>query len=180
MPPTPDHADRFVAHLQRLHAADDRAALARLRRGLGKNPGTVVETHGLVQPWLPRGLPPWHEDACYLIAGLFAAHSEPGGRGSLGEAFRRLAEDRGGDSTEKRFVALLNCHAEELPTHLRHAVSLLASGGVPIDWARLLRDVQGWGHPARWVQRDWSRDFWAPAAPAADAELLLPSDPQRS
>jgi CRISPR system Cascade subunit CasB len=171
MPPAPDYIDCFVAHLRRLQATDDRAALARLRRGLGKDPGTTVETHAIVQPWLPRGLPPWHEDACYLIASLFAAHPEPGGRGSLGEAFRRLAEAKGGDSTEKRFVALLNCHGEELATHLRHAVSLLASGGVLIDWPRLLGDVQGWGHPARRVQRDWSRDFWAPAAPADDAEL---------
>jgi CRISPR system Cascade subunit CasB len=172
--------DRFAAHLRRLQADDDRAALAKLRRGLGKEPGTVMEMHGLVQPWLPPGLERSQEDACYLIASLFASHPEPGGRGSLGAAFARLKKES--DSVEKRFVALLNSDEDDLPSHLRHAVSLLASGGVPLEWAWLLYDVQHWGHPDRFVQRRWSRDFWAAAPSSGEDEAgnTTPSANDRS
>jgi CRISPR system Cascade subunit CasB len=172
--------DRFTAYLRRLQADDHRAALAKLRRGLGKEPGTVMEMHGLVQPWLPPGLEHRQEDACYLIASLFASHPEPGGRGSLGSAFARLKKDS--DSVEKRFVALLNSDEDDLPSHLRHAVSLLASGRVPVEWARLLYDVQYWGHPDRFVQRQWSRDFCAGAPSPGDDEVgnTAPSANERS
>jgi CRISPR system Cascade subunit CasB len=157
----PEYLKRLVAHLHRLHQANDRAALARLRRGLGKEPGSVWGMHGLVQPWLPADLPRYHEDACYLIASLFASHPEPGGEGTLGKAFARLRAKHDSESIEKRFVAMLDADAADLPSHLRHAVSLLASAGVPVDWARLLDDVQRWGRPERFVQRRWSRDYWA-------------------
>ena len=76
--------NRFVAHLEKLHAADDRAALARLRRGLGKDSGTVAEMHPLVMPWLPTNLSVRQEDAFYLVAALYATHPEPGGKGNFG------------------------------------------------------------------------------------------------
>jgi CRISPR system Cascade subunit CasB len=160
----PDFTSGFVAHLRRLHAQDDRAALARLRRGLGKGPATATEMHPLVLPWLPRGLTTDQEDACYLIASLFATHPEPGGEESLGSALARLKDGPGGDSLEKRFVALLNCHEDDLPGHLRHAVSLLRSRGVSVGWEGLLADVLAWGRPGRSVQRRWARDYWGPTA----------------
>jgi CRISPR system Cascade subunit CasB len=163
-----DLEDRFVSHLEKLQRQDDRAALARLRRGLGKEPGTAPETYPLVQPWLPDNLPRWREDAFYLVACLFASHPEPGGSGNLGASFARLAAARDSASIEQRFVALLNCHADDLPGHLRHAVSLLTSSAVPVDWRQLLRDVQRWGHPSRSVQRQWARQFWAGGQAAAD------------
>jgi CRISPR system Cascade subunit CasB len=152
--------ERFVDHLEKLRNAEDRAALARLRRGLGKEPGTVADMHGLVLPWLPAGLPRRHEDACYLVAALFASHPQAGGAGTLGQSFARLAGATESDSVERRFVALLNCHEDELPALLRHAVSLLKSKEVPVNWRQLLYDVQHWSHPDRYVQRDWARDFW--------------------
>lgn len=45
------HGERaFVDALNRLVAREDRAALAALRRGLGKPPGTVAEMYPLVEP----------------------------------------------------------------------------------------------------------------------------------
>lgn len=167
MSQVPNDVDSFVTHLERLKQEDDRAALARLRRSLGKEPGAASESFPVVQPWLPP-MPQSREDAFYLMAGLFASHAEPGGSGNLGDAFAGLAalapERR--DAIERRFVALLNCHQEDLPRHLRQAISLLASGGVPVDWRRLLKDVLLWGGPRRTVQRHWARRFWA-AQPAA-------------
>jgi CRISPR system Cascade subunit CasB len=160
----PDYVLRFVAHLRRLADNDDpagRAALAKLRRGLGKPPGAALETLAVVQPHLPPGLRPEAESACYLAASLFAEHPQPGGGGSLGRAFALLAQRRQAESLEKRFVALLNADEEDLPEHLRHAVSLLKSEGVAVDWACLIDDLQRWDHPARFVQRQWAWDFWA-------------------
>jgi CRISPR system Cascade subunit CasB len=166
MSTTIEARDAFVAHLERLRDRQDRAALARLRRALGKPPGTVADVHPLVQPWLPRSLSVWHEDWCYLVASLFAAHPESGGTGNLGHAFARLAAGRESGSVEKRFVALLDADAEDVPAHLRHAVSLLAADGVPVNWRQLLADLSRWGHPGRVVQRAWARAFWAaPDAP---------------
>jgi CRISPR system Cascade subunit CasB len=157
----PDYVLRFVAQLRQLADKDDRASLAKLRRGLGKPPGAALETLAVVQPRLPQGLRPKAEDACYLAASLFVEHAQPGGGGSLGRAYALLALKRQAENLEKRFVALLNADEEDLPEHLRHAVSLLKSEGVAVDWACLIDDLQRWDHPARFVQRRWARDFWA-------------------
>jgi len=161
MPNKHDLEQRFIAHLRRLHADDDRAALAHLRRGLGKPPGSVVGMYRLVQPWLPDNLPQRREDVFYLVAALFAAHPEPGGHGDLGGNFAKLAAKRDSESIEKRFVAIVNSHEDELPNHLRHAMSLLAADSIPVDWVQLLLDLQRWTHPERFVQRRWARSHWS-------------------
>jgi CRISPR system Cascade subunit CasB len=163
-----EREDTFVKHLERLRDTNDRAALARLRRGLGRPPGTVAETFPLVQPWLPDNMQSRRENAFYLVASLFASHPEPGGAGNLGAAFARLAAQRDSASIEQRFVALLNCHEDDLADHLRHAVSLLAASDVPVNWRQLLADVQHWGHPSRSVQRRWARSYWAGNGPAEE------------
>jgi CRISPR system Cascade subunit CasB len=178
----PDYVLRFVAHLRRLADNDDpagRAALAKLRHGLGKPPGAALETLAVVQPRLPQGLRPEAENACYLAASLFADHPQTGGGGSLGRAFALLAQKRQAESLEKRFVALLNADEDDLPDHLRHAVSLLKSEGVALDWACLIADVQHWGHPNRFVQRRWARDFWAGEG-QAESESAEPTTEGRS
>lgn len=162
-----DHERRFAAYLESLVAGEDRAALAALRRGLGKEPGTAAEMYPHVVPWLPHGARPWEENAFYLVAALFADHQIPWPRSddrpeatNLGASFARLAAQTASASVEKRFVALLECHRDDLPTHLRHAISLLKSKDVPVDWPRLLRDIRGWDREDRRVQRDWARAFW--------------------
>jgi CRISPR system Cascade subunit CasB len=61
---------------------------------------------------------------------------------------------------EKRLVALLNCHLDELPEHLRHVTGLLKSKEIPINWIQLLSDVQNWQRESRDVQRRWAGQFW--------------------
>lgn len=172
---------RLVRHLLVLAGRDknppgepDRAGLAALRRGLGKLPGTVPETWPQVEPYtgdVPRGvLPSRWEDACYMVAALFASHWEgewsgPRGRvrSNLGASFRCLAEAQVEDakkSVERRFLGLLRCGWEELHHHLRHAVSLLKAEPIPVDWDQLLDDIPWWDHPERRVQRNWGRTYW--------------------
>lgn len=143
---------RFVSRLETLREGDARAALAALRRGLGGHPPYEVYR------WLPVGLKPWQEDAALLVAALFAWHPQKGGRGNLGSAFFRIP-DRS-DSVEKRFAALLNCHGDDLPAHLRQAVSLLKAKEVPVNWLQLLKDLRNWDRQEHWVQRNWAREFW--------------------
>ncbi len=178
-------AARFVRHLEALADPENprgRAALAALRRGLGKEPGSIAEIHQYVLPALPAGLSTREEDRYYLIAGLYASYpganwrsDDPTSRTDLGASFARARGEDGGESVERRFVALLNCHEEDLPYHLRHAVSFLGARQVPIDWARLLVDIESWGHEERFVQRAWARSFWAPGTAAPSGEGAQPA-----
>jgi CRISPR system Cascade subunit CasB len=122
--------------------------------------------YSLVVPWVPEQK--YAEDAAFLVAALFALHPLAGGQGTLGAAFARISEKN--DSIEQRFVALLNCHRDDLPDYLRQAISLLRSKDVPVAWRRVLQDVLGWDHESRYVQRAWARDFWRSARTAEASE----------
>lgn len=162
-----DRHQRFVASLEALVERQDRGALAALRRGLGKEPGQVADLYRYVFPWLPETTSPREEDAYVLVAALFAWHQRSWhpradeGRSNLGASFARLMAADGSPSVEQRFVALLNCHADDLADHLRAAVSLLKAKEIPIDWAQLLSDIQCWHWESRAVQREWARAFWS-------------------
>lgn len=145
---------------------EDRAALAALRRGLGKPPGTVVEMYPHVQPYVGDRPRRSYENACYIVAALFAAHPRDWGRRegeygptNFGASFARIKGNSG--SIEKRFVALLECNSDSLGEHLRHAVSLLRAADVPVDWDQLLRDIPWWDAGERRVQRRWASAFWS-------------------
>jgi len=153
----------FVTHLESMR--EDRGALAALRRGLGQAPGAVAGMYPHVVPWLPANTSRRQEDAYYLVASLYALHPAPGGTGNVGDHFAR-ARDPQGDSTalERRFVALLASHPDDLGTGLRQAVSFLRSKEIPIAWHALMSDVLAWDHPERYVQRNWARSFWGRVA----------------
>jgi len=186
----------FIRYLYKL-ASDERgdskdapgarAALAGLRRGRGKELGTVTEMYSLVVPRLRqaegRELQSWVDETYFLIAALFAGHRwsreniEPysfkESHSNLGASFRAFecAAEADGQavsaSTEKRFAALLECDRQRLPNHLRYAVNLLDD--TPIDWATLLDDLLRWDAEKR-TQLRWAKAYWyhPPAKPADD------------
>lgn len=160
-----------------LRTPHGRAALARLRRGLDKAPGEAGEMFPYVVPFLPEQD---HDRAIYfLTASLFALHPPTDNRPglSIGTALRRVREARG-DSIEKRFVALLNAHVDDLPCHMRQAVSLIRNADQPIDWDTLLHHLLHWRHPARWVQLRCAKDFWGHTADAEATESAdAPAEP---
>ncbi len=157
----------FITYLESLR--DDRAALAHLRRGLGRPPGTVVDMFPYVARWVPPEAPRAVEETHYLVAAFFASHPAPGGTGNLGDCFRRVVRDdeRSAPAVERRFAALLAAHPDDLDFYLRQAVSFLRTKEMPIDWHQLYQDVRWWGDPAKRVQRNWARSFWGHAADAA-------------
>lgn len=179
----------FIKHLKSLAEKKDRGALAQLRRGLTREPGSDLAMAPHVTRYIPATAGMWEEAAYYLVAALFAWHprdwdSADAGERNLGASFARLAAAEGraeghAASIEQRFVALLNSHRDDLRVHLRQAVSLLKSKEVPIDWAQLLADVCRWNAPDRSVQRSWAKVFWAPAPAPAESDLATPPDTGR-
>jgi CRISPR system Cascade subunit CasB len=142
----------------RLRPGEARSALARLRRGLGKQPGEAIEMLPLVVPYLPDGANRWEREAFFLVGALFAVHPTPSfERLTIGTVCRELGDH---DSAEKRFMALLRCPVERLPVHLRQVVQHAGRRGVPINYYRLLHDLLLWNHPRRSVQRRWADDYW--------------------
>lgn len=157
--------EQFVAYLGGLARPENRngrSALAALRRGLGRRPSEAPEMYPYLVPWT-GDLHGWREEAFYLVASLFAAHPvmwQGEGAGNFGASMAQVKAKEGGDSTERRFVALLSSHREGLPEHLRHAVSLCASKDVPVSWGRMLRDIPWWEDTSGRVQLAWAREFW--------------------
>lgn len=162
----------FAASLARLVENDDRAALAALRRGLGKAPGDAAEMHPLVVPFLPEEA--HDDDAWYLVASLFGLHPASWrgeGRGpNFGATLKTLrdarGDDAGGPGIDRRMVAILNAHRDDVGAHLRQATGLLRGGSTTVDWGQLLRDLLAWDHPDRPAQRAWARAYYR--GPAAD------------
>jgi CRISPR system Cascade subunit CasB len=182
MPDAPDRTwiPSFIDALHRLVDRDDRATLASLRRGLGRRVGECVQRDAWVYQHL-RGAAAGEEEPAALVASLFALHPSTSGR-SLGEAFATVLEnDRENSSVEKRFVAVLEAHPDDLPDRLRHAVTLLKARDLPIDYGLLLLDLLDWNRERRPVQRRWSREFWtlreSEPEPAADTHNTA-EDPQ--
>jgi len=183
---------KFVGHLEKLVKEQDRGALAALRRGLGRPPGSSREMDSHVLPYLPPGTSEKQEDAYYIVGALFAFWHQgndtvnPNPPANIGASLHvmvkqdvaadtsnRKPEDKWKDAerrTEKRLVTLLNCHQDDLPDHLRHTIGLLKSKEIPINWLQLLNDVQNWQRESRDVQRQWARQFWRNFQKSLDPE----------
>lgn len=164
----------FIKYLESLVNNKDRGAIANLRRGLGKPPGSVPQMDRYVLKFVSEDSRVEQEEPYYLVAALFGfwhqgkdkVISDP--PPNLGSSLRSLVNSEAGSGNrdevekriEKRLVALLNCHRDDLPEHLRQIVSLLKSKDVPINWAQLLSDIKHWEWDDRTVQKAWARAFW--------------------
>jgi CRISPR system Cascade subunit CasB len=180
-PPARQHP--LVARLVQLKERDDRAALAALRRGLGKPAGTVPEMFPYVEPFIPVNEYESNVDAAYLVASLFGLHPNHGEpaeevrsrqQRGFGTSLARIRRREGSvdedEGVARRFGALLNCDSEGLPTHLRHLMTLLHSRSpdTPIDYGQLYNDIVRWEAADRRVQRDWAAGFWRRSATSTD------------
>ncbi|NKQ37701.1 MAG: type I-E CRISPR-associated protein Cse2/CasB [Chloroflexi bacterium] len=156
----------FITYLESLTQADDRGALAALRRGLGQPPGTVPDMFPYVVPRLPNNAYPgsWAEQCYYLIPSLYALYPEMGDGRNLGSHFARtLQHDAEKDkAVERRFTALLAAHPQDLPIYLRQAISFLRSKEIPVNWHQLMWDILAWDKPDKLprIQKRWANEFW--------------------
>jgi CRISPR system Cascade subunit CasB len=156
--------------------------LAALRRGLGQQPGETIELYPYVVPYVQGLRYTSDENAYYIIASLVGLYptlswqrSDEKQSINLGASLALLTGDSG-DSLERRFVALLNAHADDLPEHLRQAISLLKSKDKPVHWLRLLLDLKQWDREDRRVQRLWAKGFWGEAVEDDDDSATQPDD----
>lgn len=167
-----DLQNRFLSTSYRDPAAV--AALARLRRGVGKEPGEVLDLlEFTVSPAFrpgPDGEPGMEERAVHVAMTLFAVHQQSRaermhrrGRG-LGVALRALHtgdQKSVPDPLVRRFRMLGTADSvDELTHHLRGAVQLLRVGGSPLDYGVLTDQLVTWQRGGRSeVQLTWGRQF---------------------
>jgi CRISPR system Cascade subunit CasB len=164
-------------YLQRRPAAV--AALAQLRRGVGKPVGAIADLWQLTLEGVP--LPPRYgeeatinERAAHTALTLYALHqqsrSEPMHRSgqSIGAAARILARRTTSlEATRRRFEALGTASSfEEVAHHARGLISQFRTHGIPLDYGRFADQLVGLLHPASAdrVRLSWGRDFHRPAA----------------
>ena len=170
----------LVKYLESLHKQDDRAAVAILRRSLGKPPGASPEVFRIIGRFIPESVRA--EEDCFLVAALFAkyplswkpADDEARSARNFGASMHKLKLKReltrASEGVQRRFSALLAASREELGDHLRHAISLLAADEVAVDWLQLLDDLGWWHLEDRRVQRRWARAFWRSEEGAEDVK----------
>ena len=146
----------FCERLEQLDAGER----ARLKRNAGR---TLAESHnvlGLFFRILPHNVPRHQEEIYFLVATLFPL-AESGGEGNLGHALYRARDKKYAQGLDRRVEVLLDADREQLPFRLRQAIRFLDSKRVAVNWPRLLKDLLAWGHPKRYVQENWARDYFA-------------------
>jgi CRISPR type I-E-associated protein CasB/Cse2 len=157
--------------------ATEVSALARLRRGLGKVPGSVLDilefttAAELVRD--PRDDDPtFAEVAAHHCLTLFAMHQQSQSHRMhqsglrLGKSLRRLInkEDvKPENPVVRRFTMLGTADSiNELVHHLRGMVQLLRINSIPLDYGQLAVDLLRWQFPngVDDVRLVWGRDFY--------------------
>jgi len=153
------------------------AALARLRRAVGKNPGAIMDVlEYTFTPELLRGhpkddpTPSPAEHAAHVAITLYAAHQQSKGermhrRGrGLGAALRGLHPGDPGsipDPITLRFRMLGTADSfGELTHHLRGVVQLLRIASAPLDYGLLAHQLLTWQNKPSHVRMTWGRQFY--------------------
>lgn len=177
-----DQRIRALQHGYQNNRAESVAALARLRRAVGKPPGTVLDilehtvadefTHG----W-HRDEPSYAEIAAHHAMTLYAVHQQSRMEGMhqagrrLGHAVRALHHGdaiKPSDPIPSRFAMLgTSDDLSEVVHHLRGLVQLLRAAGRPLDYALLASQLITWQQRGPDdIRRVWGRDFHLPPTPA--------------
>lgn len=167
-----------------------KAALAQLRQGLGKKPGEVPETWGLLLEGMPavlqgnKDIPSPAENAVFTALTLYGSHMQSADSNmhvrqeewySLGTSLRKLVKE---SEDEQRIVRRLKAAAgtkslTELSVHLRSLISLLRAESIPLDYVELARNLYYFQFPKYRsdVCLGWARAFYrSPETGNANAE----------
>jgi CRISPR system Cascade subunit CasB len=170
-----------AGYVRRPQAPSSRAALAQLRRGVGREVGDVPEILELtVNPDAPPAwsdAPTRDEVAIHTAMTLYAVHQQSQSapmhdpRVTFGTALGalRYADGQENPGVIRRFQAMGTAvDLTELVHHARTLVTLLRSGGRPFDYGRFAEDLVGYQTPwrANAVRLKWGRDFYRVAASA--------------
>ena len=176
---------KYVAYrlewLRKMPEHPEKAALANLRRGIGRVPGDLPELWGIFLQDLPEemqrktGDPTREEWAVYLALTFYALHQQGHKVAdlnmnqdgfSLGNAARRLVdpnEEPEDSSVFNRFNALAtSSNIRECAHHMRGMIQMLRAKDIPLDYPRLASDLYElqFLDRAPAVRLNWGRDFW--------------------
>ena len=171
--------ERRIRQIQGMPEHPRGAALANLRRGIGRTPGELPELWGSFLQEMPpeffnqNGNATAAEWAVYLALALFALHQHSQGKSmcadgaGIGQAVRRLSNKQKEDPQEsgafKRFSALITSDTiEEVSHHLRGLIQLLKREGLPLDYPQLAFDLFELQFPdsAPRVKLRWGQDYY--------------------
>ncbi len=170
-----------IQWLQDLPEHPQKAALANLRRGIGRIPGDMPELWGVYLQELPEsmqwenGKPTREEWAVYLALTLYAMHqqghplpadnmNQEGVR--FGSCVRQLVkpeEEPQDSSILRRFNALATAaDMQECAHYLRGVIQLLRAESIPVDYPQLAWDLYELQFPeaAPQVRLRWGQDFY--------------------
>jgi CRISPR system Cascade subunit CasB len=155
-----------------------KALLANLRRGVGRNPGELPELWGILFDGVPDEYleDEKFERALYTALTLFALHQQGHDlktelmhreKVGLGEAMACLVDDQ--RENEERITRRFNQIATsadllEMSQHLRGAVQLMRGQEIPLDYAKLAGDLHQYQYQYPDFQIDvrlrWGRDYY--------------------
>jgi len=159
-----------------------KAALANMRRGVGKIPGDIPALWGMLFENLDDSMmsrnaekgPSWEEWSLYISLTIFAVHQQgkdlekefmhkPGE--TIGKAIQKLVKD---EESENRVLRRFNVLAtsvgmQEIQHHLRGIVQLLNTNSLPLDYIQLACDIYKWQTPdgPQKVRLIWGQDYYS-------------------
>ena len=151
----------LIENLEQWAESDSRVR-AILRRSLSFPPGAYPAAFPYVEWALTGEESAWRREVTYLAAALWAMHWRDGRgrqRMGLGAACAALrASSRGSESTERRFINLLDADRDQLPHRLRQVIGLLKD--YDLDFQALLTGLLHWEDDRKRTQNLWARDFY--------------------
>ncbi len=160
--------------------SEARAALANLRRGVGRRPGELPQLYGELLQDMPQEMyssgskPSYAEWAVYMALTLYAMHQQ--GKDvktdnmnqenvSLGSAASELVTDI--DDTERiwkrLYVVASSDDMQEMSYHIRSLIKLLRDKDIPLDYPQLAKDLylyQLSDESAEQIRLKWGQDFY--------------------
>lgn len=153
----------FTKYLQGLR--ENRAALAHLRRGLGKSQGTIGMLP-YIAPFLPDDKREY--SAYFLTASLFGIHAlfTEQKYHDIGRIFRLLGEKKTSkeatQSLQRRFTALLDANQMDIGHHLRQVISEANSAKpeIAVNYRQLLLDLIEWNNSSKHIQKRLAKSFF--------------------
>lgn len=178
------------------------ATLAKLRRGIGKPPGSLPELWDITLEGLQDSQaqqphkgehPRYEESAVHTALTLFALHQQ--GKEiktqcmhapdvSLGKAMRQLIRQKPEreEAIKRRFIAATTSDSyEELTWHVRGLIQLLRSEEIGLDYAKLAGELYRFQFPDNrdGIRLQWGRElYWQPSEKQAEDQDAKNSETQ--
>lgn len=172
-----------------------RATLAKMRRGVSKNPGETPEIWEVTLADLPESLlgkkntPSWAEWAVHVALTLFALHQQGNNlkteqmnkKGiTLGTALHMLVKTPDDLARiKRRFDSVATSDSlDELSHHLRGLIQMMKAANIPLDYSALGEDLYHYQNISTrdGVRLAWGRDFYRNYQPESNETTEIASN----